>query len=261
MNDDLRAAERAVILAAAEWHMSGEKLTEGDKAEMRFEKSLARLSEATAAYLKEALTIALDSTESHESDRQYGDGRVFKRRNQFWIAYYVDGKEIRQPAGNSEEAARTALVERKAIEAHAAALPKLHDEPPAKRVQKDYKKTSKNPVKTPLPERIAERLGKRIASTYPAPPKAPAPPNKKCADCEKPFHALGRSLRCADCMEKGNSFQSRSDETRKSLFADGRCLGCEEPFKSFQGQRHCDKCIKKRIERAKTNVGELDGVP
>ena len=41
-----------------------------------------------------------------------GDGRVFQRGNRWWIAYYVSGREIREPGGTTEKAARQRLKER-----------------------------------------------------------------------------------------------------------------------------------------------------
>lgn len=46
----------------------------------------------------------------------YGDGRTFKRGKHWWIAYWVDGVEIREPAGNAvmtEEAAGKRLRARR----------------------------------------------------------------------------------------------------------------------------------------------------
>lgn len=42
-----------------------------------------------------------------------GDGRVFRRGNRFWIAYYHGGEEFREPGGRTEAEARRRLRERR----------------------------------------------------------------------------------------------------------------------------------------------------
>jgi len=47
----------------------------------------------------------------------HGQGRVFKRKNKWWVAYYVRGKEHRESAGNTEaEAKRFLKARRKEID-------------------------------------------------------------------------------------------------------------------------------------------------
>ena len=43
-----------------------------------------------------------------------GDGRIFQRKGseRYWIAYYVDGREVRESAGRTPAEARTLLRER-----------------------------------------------------------------------------------------------------------------------------------------------------
>src|SRR5574341_400720 len=42
-----------------------------------------------------------------------GDGRIFRRGGRYWIALYVDAREIRESAGWTEQAARELLRQRR----------------------------------------------------------------------------------------------------------------------------------------------------
>jgi len=49
---------------------------------------------------------------SERKRRPYGSGSVFKRKGKYWIAYYSDGKQIREPVSYDRETAEKALKTR-----------------------------------------------------------------------------------------------------------------------------------------------------
>jgi hypothetical protein len=263
----LRELERALIKAAVEHYLAGERIDVDEKeelkrsqeectAEQRLEKAMDALHSASLAYIQGTVARALDATEEggpRESVSRYGDGRVFKRGEKYWIAYYVDGQEIRQPAGYSEAEARTALVERKAIEDYSASLPQPREE------SKDMR----------LLRRMAEDVeADRAKPGHKMPPKSTKhepKPNRTCAGCEKPFHAVGRTLRCERCRKEQETatktpakIDGRTVKHGPTHFADTRCLDCEEPFKSFNGAKRCEGCIQARLEKKAPGVNTIE---
>jgi integrase len=66
-----------------------------------------------------------------------GDGRVFKRGANWWIAFYVDGREQRESSKTTDEAVAQKYLRKKLKEVHA------HELDPAKpfRTQRDRKRT------------------------------------------------------------------------------------------------------------------------
>src|SRR4051794_4963429 len=66
-----------------------------------------------------------------------GDGRIFKRSETWWIAFYVDGREQRESAKTSSEEVAQKYLRRKLKEVHA------HELDPAKPfiTQRDRKRT------------------------------------------------------------------------------------------------------------------------
>jgi integrase len=63
-----------------------------------------------------------------------GDGRVFKRGNRWWIAYYIDGVEKREPGGRTEkEALKKLKLRLKQLHAHQLGL-ELFKGPEAERI-------------------------------------------------------------------------------------------------------------------------------
>lgn len=66
-----------------------------------------------------------------------GDGRIFKRGETWWVAFYVDGREQRESAKTKDEAAAQKYLHRKLKEVHA------HELDPAKPFlsQRDRKRT------------------------------------------------------------------------------------------------------------------------
>jgi integrase len=53
-----------------------------------------------------------------------GDGRIFQRGSRWWIAFFVDGKEHRLPAGTEDDAKRLLKAKRKEIAKDAFVAPK-----------------------------------------------------------------------------------------------------------------------------------------